>query len=204
MKFYLFIIASLFVAFIPSISLNSTTANFKFNQVLAAEPQDATDYSNRALSYYQKGQLALAIADYPKAISLAPDNPDLYQNRGFVYYQQNQLDLAIADYTKAISLAPDNPSEVYQNRAVAYEGKKDLNSAIADYKTVISLAPNEPQIYKHLGVLYLNMGNSQEATTNLEKAQQLYLAQGQKAESEQITRILQQGSEVIIHAPLAK
>jgi Flp pilus assembly protein TadD len=57
---------------------------------------------------------------------------------------------------------------------------------------VISIEPNDAEAYGSLGLLYMKMGNTEAAKTNLQKAQELFIAQGNTAGAEQVANILQQ------------
>jgi Tfp pilus assembly protein PilF len=48
------------------------------------------------------------------------------------------------------------------------------------------------EAYANLGLLYMEMDNTETAKTNLQKAQELFTAQGNTAGAEQIANILQQ------------
>jgi tetratricopeptide (TPR) repeat protein len=64
-----------------------------------------------------------AIADFDKAIELAPNDAENWLARGVVYYNRRSCaednDKAKEDFTRAIELAPEN-AEAYLNRGTAY------------------------------------------------------------------------------------
>ncbi|HLG12952.1 MAG TPA: tetratricopeptide repeat protein [Blastocatellia bacterium] len=83
-------------------------------------PKTAQDYADRAVAPKGKGDLEGAIADYTKAIEIAPNQTkiakaQIYNNRATARERKGDLDGVIADYTKAIELDPklrDKPGEV--------------------------------------------------------------------------------------------
>ncbi|MGO9173721.1 MAG: tetratricopeptide repeat protein [Rhodomicrobium sp.] len=81
-------------------------------------------------AYYEKQDYDHAIADFTKAIDLAPDYA-AYNNRGNAYYVRKDYDNAIADYTKAIDLAP-NDAVAYHNRGNAYKAIGITSQSAAD------------------------------------------------------------------------
>ena len=68
-----------------------------FTQAIEAAPTYAAAYSERGLSYMDKGRMAAAIADFNKAIELAPDDPKRYISRSLFHAMQGDYDKAWAD-----------------------------------------------------------------------------------------------------------
>src|SRR5688500_4663496 len=62
----------------------------------------ATAHYNRGNAYQAKGERALAITDYSRAMSLNPKHAKAYHMRGNVYYDRGDYARTIADYDKAI------------------------------------------------------------------------------------------------------
>jgi Flp pilus assembly protein TadD len=56
----------------------------------------------------------------------------------------------------------------------------------------IALDSNDANAYSNLGFLYVKMDNIEAAKTNLQKAQELFTAQGRTADAEQAANYLQQ------------
>ena len=81
-----------------------------------------------------RGDYAGAIADFDRAIALAPDGADAYHNRGVTKAEQGDYAGAIADYDRVIALDPDNVA-VYDDRAVAEAGLAGHSVAVANYGT---------------------------------------------------------------------
>jgi tetratricopeptide (TPR) repeat protein len=48
------------------------------------------------------------IADFNKAIELAPNSADYYCNRGLAYYYNDQIDLAIVDFNRVMNISTDS------------------------------------------------------------------------------------------------
>jgi len=53
------------------------------------------------VSYKNKGEYDLAIADYTKALVLDPKHVDAYNNRGAAYDGKKEYDFSIEDYNEA-------------------------------------------------------------------------------------------------------
>lgn len=58
-------------------------------------------YYNRGLAHAKNGELALAIEDYTKAISLKPDYAEAYYNRGGAFLRLGKREKAKSDITTA-------------------------------------------------------------------------------------------------------
>ena len=66
----------------------------------------ANDYYFRGNAYNALKKYEEAIADYTKAIELAPKDANNYRARGSAYSNLKKYPEAFADYTKAIELDP--------------------------------------------------------------------------------------------------
>ncbi len=108
----------------------------------------ASEYFNRAYDKDENGDYYGAIADYSKAIELAPNNSSAYNNRGVAKDNLKDDYGAIADYSKAIELNPDY-ALAYKNRGSTKYELKDYYGAIADCSKAIELAPNSSRAYKY-------------------------------------------------------
>ena len=95
-----------------------------YDRAIQLNPDYATAYNNRGLSYSNKGDEDRAIADYDRAIQLNPDYATAYNNRGISYKNKGDYDRAIADYDRAIQLNPDDAT-AYNNRGISYKNKGD-------------------------------------------------------------------------------
>lgn len=108
-----------------------------------APTPDFAFYRKRADENIGKGEYALAVNDYSKAIELNPKDVSVYMNRGLAHYNQKNYDLATADYDKAIELNPKD-SMLYFNRGNSYEKMGNLQKALVDYQKAFELdARNE-------------------------------------------------------------
>jgi len=116
-------------------------------------------YGELGCAAYKRGDYAVAIENYNRAIKLRPDDPFLYNNRGLAYFELKKYDEAISDYTKAIELKPDYAT-AYYNRGLAYFKKgswgnnEPFKNAIADFSKAIELNPKFVDAYYNRGLAY--------------------------------------------------
>ena len=83
-----------------------------------------------------------AIADFTKAVELAPECAKFHFGRGQCYAGNGDYVRAITDFTKAIELGKEDWA-VYYNRACAYGELGDKNKALADYREALTLSEDE-------------------------------------------------------------
>src|SRR5215472_11535018 len=98
--------------------------------------QTATEFNDRGVAKWRKGDLDGAIADYNRAVELDPKYAAAYYNRGVAKRHKGDLDGAIADYNRAVELNPKDTA-AYYNRGVAKQTRGDLDGAFADYNRTL-------------------------------------------------------------------
>lgn len=130
-----------------------TEAIALLNQLLHRDPQNAIDYNNRGLVYFQAGQFQRAIADYNKALELNPCLAKAFNNRANYYAACGDLLAAIADYDRAIDL---NPSYVraWLNRGITLRDLERYAEAIENFDFALLLGQLEGHIYAERGRTY--------------------------------------------------
>jgi tetratricopeptide (TPR) repeat protein len=122
--------------------------------------------------YLEDGEYEKAIADYTKAIELAPNEIDFYFNRGAAYRRWNQLDKALAEFSEIIRRNPEHPRALWERSAINFN-KGDFDASIDDVNELIRLYPNETTGYLRRGETYQAMGNLDEARINYAKAKEI-------------------------------
>ena len=100
---------------VTALIAGSLSTSYRPTATLAEALATAEEYFKWGSAYADKGEFDKAIADYTRAIELAPNAADVYYNRGSAYHEKGKYDRAIDDYIKAISLDP-NLAMAYYNR----------------------------------------------------------------------------------------
>ena len=123
------------------------------SQLLHRDPQNAIDYNNRGLIYFQSGQFDYAIADYNKAVELNPRLANAYNNRANYYAACGNLVAALADYDQALDL---NPSYVraWINRGITLRDLERYEEAIENFDIALLLGQLNGHIYAERGRTY--------------------------------------------------
>lgn len=139
-----------------------------------ANVKDATrrqieEIVGRGVMKVAKGDLAGAIADYDRALELAPNEPVAYVNRGLAYAAQKKFERAIVDYDRAIALNPKDP-KAYINRGVAFREMQQPQKALEEYRQAIALAPKQSLAYLNRSAIYLDSGELEKAIADCNQA----------------------------------
>lgn len=129
----------------------------KFVSAAKANPTNAQDQMNAAVSAYVNGKYDDSISYYQKAIKIDPNNGIYYNNLGNVYLRGlNQPKNALPNYEKAVQVAP-NYSMAWLNLGVCQSNLGDKNAAVQTFQKALSNLPkNDPQyasIEKQLSIV---------------------------------------------------
>src|SRR5581483_3102990 len=84
-----------------------------FKRAITLNPNSSASYASLAAVYLDlddasEENIALAQANFEKAVALDPGNSECHCSLGFNYWRRAQLDRALASFDKAIAADPDN------------------------------------------------------------------------------------------------
>ena len=113
--------------------------------------------------------LAGALADCDRAITLRPDYAYAYLCRGNAFDRSGNLDRALADYDRVIALNP-NYADAYANRGIVYRKKAQIDDAIANVSRAIAINPNIAGYYSNRGDAFNAKGDLDRALADYDKA----------------------------------
>jgi len=139
----------------------------KYEQALAANPNDALLHNSLGNVFSSKGDRAKAISAYSKAVELDATYVAPYSNRAHLYYLNGNLDGAIADFDKAVALSP-RFATAYNRRGIAHSAKGERDKALADYSKAIEFDPKLAAGYSNRGNVYGSRGELERAITDLD------------------------------------
>lgn len=106
-------------------------------------PYTAREFLTRADQRTQRGDEHGALADYDKAVQLAPRMAAAYLQRGDALAARGEYPAALADYTEMLALN-GRSAPAYNNRATARFWCGDYAGAIADYGEALRHAKQKP------------------------------------------------------------
>jgi tetratricopeptide (TPR) repeat protein len=139
-------------------SKSAKNGDYKFaiaalNHLIERHPDNAIDYNNRGLVYFQSGEEAKAVRDFNKAIQINPRLASAYNNRANYYAGIGDLKAALADYEKALDL---NPTHVraWINRGITLRELGEFNEAIDNFETALFFGKLESYILAEKGRTY--------------------------------------------------
>lgn len=143
-----------------------------YTQALKLDRGSALCYTNRGLSYKEKGDVKEAIADYSEAIWLKPEMAKNYMLRGMLLHDSKQYQRALADYSEAIKRDANNDT-AYFNRGIVKEIEKDYQSAISDFNESLNINPKRKSVYRYRASAWYHLGNLERASSDYEQALKL-------------------------------
>jgi tetratricopeptide (TPR) repeat protein len=131
--------------------------------------QMAHIYGNRGLTYRTLKENTSAIADFDRALELAPDYAWAYANRGITHRFNHNYEQALQDLNAAIAL-DDDLAWVYAARGEAYRHLSNYDLAIQDFNRAIALDPKYAQAYGSRGRVYRQLEKLQQSIADFERA----------------------------------
>lgn len=126
-------------------------------------------YLGRGMVLESRGDIALAMNDYSKAIEMDSNFYFGYYNRGNIYFDLHKFGLAIDDFTRALRLNPKFVN-AYVNRGLCYLELKEYQNAVRDFNAALGLDPAQVDVYVYLGEAFEGMNQFMEAFKAYQKA----------------------------------
>lgn len=128
--------------------------------------QSVNDHILQGINQAKQGNFASAIAEFSRAIEIAPNFAPLYYNRGRAYEDQGNASAALADYDRALALDP-RYLQAYNNRAGLKRTMGRLDEAIADWTAALDVDPNFVDARYNRGATYGMQKRTDQALADL-------------------------------------
>ena len=120
--------------------------------------------------YYATGQLEKAAEHYEQAIAIKPDAVEALNNLAYLYIEQNRkLSEALNMAKTAVRLEPNNASYI-DTLGWAYYRSGELDTALTLLLKAAQIAPGQGEILLHIGRVYLDLNNFDQALSYLKEA----------------------------------
>ena len=150
---------------------NATPSIDKLNGMIEQEPDNAQLYYERALAYFEFGDLAMALVDFDKTIALEPEFASAFHDRGICRFELTRFQEAIDDFNQAIQLDPEY-SEAFFNRSLVWDELAEPEKALADLNKAIAINPEFGDAYYNRAVYRLN-SDRDKSCADFKKAAEL-------------------------------
>ena len=160
---------------------NSTAANRAVNipefvnvapgglVALDAPVMDYYRLADSASDLMQKNQYPEAVAEWKKALELAPNEAMAHNDLALSLVQTGKIPEAIPHYEKAIALSPGY-AVAYNNLGLALVRAGRADEAIARYRKALELDPDFAGAHINLGAVLARTNNMDDAIRHFEKA----------------------------------
>ncbi|WP_076792754.1 tetratricopeptide repeat protein [Chlorobium sp. KB01] len=136
-------------------------------------PTSADAWGYLGFAYLQKGELALAIDAYKRAIQIRPDYAHYWADLGVAYGREGQYERMIAAYRQAVR----NNNEyalAWINLGIAYIQNGSYLQAVEAYQQVVRITPGDASSWYNMASAYSDAGYYPEAVEAFRQAVHLY------------------------------
>jgi tetratricopeptide (TPR) repeat protein len=116
-------------------------------------PENAVDYNNRGLIYFQSGDRQKALRDYNKALDLNSKLASAYNNRANYYATCGQLTAALSDYEQALDINPHHV-RAWINRSITLRDLEEYGEAIENLEIAMLFGQLKGHIWAERGRTY--------------------------------------------------
>jgi protein O-mannosyl-transferase len=140
-----------------------------WSDCVAKSPNSARSLANVGKAKSVMGDIAGGLADYDKAIMLAPQYSVAYFNRGVSRALVKDYQGALNDYDMAMKYNVPNIT-IFVNRGNVKSALNNNKGALEDYKKAVKLDPANPDIYFNCAIAEQNLGDYHGAISYLDTA----------------------------------
>lgn len=126
------------------------TLTVSFSLAVSAQKENAAITNGNNL--YKKNNFPQSVAEYKKALSIAPENPVANYNLGNAAFKTNDFESALAGYDAAIKNGKDKPGleKAHYNQGVTYSKQQKLAESIQSWKNALKLDPDDNEARENL------------------------------------------------------
>ncbi len=140
-----------------------------FSSYLASGQDDVASLTQRARTYREMDQLALAAADIDWAIAIDPQNPHLLREHAELLQDQKDDAAALIVLDRAIAIYPGD-LRFWRERSWVKRKLADYEGAMSDIIHVIATDPEQMWPWFQRGWLNVRLHNYEQALTDLQTA----------------------------------
>lgn len=123
---------------------------------LQQDPNLTNAYLLRGKAYFVLNQFPLALADFDRAIQLAPHQPEPYYCRALTRISQADTEGAITDFTQLVGLRPSATHHIRLAELLVHQGS--LTAALTHLDEAIQLDPTSTTAFAQRAALHSYLG----------------------------------------------
>jgi len=126
-------------------------------EVFGAEVKDARLYVNRGTLHRSEGHPLAAVADYERALALAPDFPRALRGRAQAYIDDRRYAAALKDLQRLLEVEPGNAG-TFADIGLVHMQLGKFGEAIKSFNTAVEKGVREPKLFLNRGLALFQMG----------------------------------------------
>ena len=138
-----------------------------------AEPVDVAKQFEEANALARAGEFDKAIAAYKLVLGADPENVSALTNLGVAYYSTGNLEESISSYLEALEVSSEDDADIRSNLAAAYVQTGKFENALEQYQKAVELKPELAEAHFGLGVVYVQLQDSESAIAAFLKFQEV-------------------------------
>jgi tetratricopeptide (TPR) repeat protein len=136
-----------------------------------------------------KGNYALAIVLFQKALKLNPNAVELYYDLGCAHQLLGENEMAVSYFKKINELNPNDPDILFKLGSSLHALGK-YQEALPHFEALKVLTPTNPQVFTFLGTSYQALGQIEKGNEYLRKAKALFAAEGETLNSQETDELV--------------
>jgi len=140
-----------------------------YGHAIAAKPDFADAYANRARALRWRGDTQTAISDYDRVIALDPRAYRIMSERGIALLNLHRYDDALSALREAADAAPRDPI-VQLNLGYGFHQVGREDEALSAFQAAIALEPRLTAAHVVIGALHHDAGRAAEAKISFGRA----------------------------------
>ncbi len=129
---------------------------------------DAYSFLRAGMANAHTGDHTGAERAFRRGLEIAPEHVELRNSLGWSLFQDGRTAEAVAEYKRALAAKPSH-AKAHNNLALALVELGELEEAAGHFQASLAIEP-KAEIYSDLGFIKGQLGNSQEALADYQKA----------------------------------
>jgi tetratricopeptide (TPR) repeat protein len=131
--------------------------------------------------YVREKKFKEALGAFDEALAIDNNLPYVWNDQGTCLRELGDFSGALKSVSRAVEIDPDNPEflfnlgETLEMIGVMNMSNKYLGSAIQSFKKVVTFLPDNASSWNHLGICFMEMGQTEESKFYFDRARDITL-----------------------------